>query len=61
MGTALKKPNLYYIIFAKSTWTLIGSPDFNLYLKIDNILTSMIESGTSSHTFGAMDKRLSLR
>ena len=29
IGTALNKPNLPYIIFAKSTWTLIGCPGFN--------------------------------
>ena len=29
IGTALNKPNLPYIIFAKSTWTLIGFPGFN--------------------------------
>ena len=29
IGPALNKRNLTYIIFAKSTWTLIGCPDFN--------------------------------
>ena len=29
-----------------------------LFLKIDNAFTSLIESGTSSHIFGAKDKRL---
>ena len=30
IGTALNKPNLPYIIFAKSTWTLIVFLGFNL-------------------------------
>ena len=29
IGTALNKPNLPYIVFAKLTWTLIGCPGFN--------------------------------
>ena len=29
IGTALNKPNLPYIIFVKSTWTLISCPNFN--------------------------------
>ena len=29
IGTALNKPNLPYIIFAKSTWTFISCPGFN--------------------------------
>ena len=29
IGAALNKPNLPYIIFAKSTGTLIGCPGFN--------------------------------
>ena len=29
IGTALNKPNLLYIIFAKSTWTFISCPGFN--------------------------------
>ena len=30
IGTALNKPNLPYIIFVKSTWTLIRCSNFNL-------------------------------
>ena len=39
IGTALNKPNLPYIIFEKSTLTLIGSPGLTLLLKIDNVLS----------------------
>ena len=60
IGTALNKPNLPYIIFEKSTLTLIGCPGLTLLLKIDNVFISLIESGTSSHILGAKDKRPSL-
>ena len=33
IGTALNKPNLPYLIFGKSTWTLIGCPCFNFIFK----------------------------
>ena len=52
--TALNKLNVPYITFAKLTWSLI------LFWKIDNIFTSLIESGTSSNISGAKDARLSL-
>ena len=58
IGTALNKPKLPYIIFAKSTWTVIQP--LILFLKIDNVFTSLSESGTRSHIFGAKDERLSL-
>ena len=50
IGTALNKPNLPYIIFAKPTWTLTGCHllALILFLKID-VFTSLIESGARSH------------
>ena len=58
IGTVLNKPNFPYMIFAKSAWTLAGWT-LILFLKID-VFTSLIESGTSSHIFGAKDARVSL-
>ena len=60
IGIALQKSNLPYIIFAKSTYALISCPNLFYFSKIDNVFTSLIESGTSSHIFGANDERLSL-
>ena len=57
--TALNKPNFPYVNFAKLTWTLICWT-LILFLKIDNVFTSLIESGTNSYIFGAKDGRLPL-
>ena len=57
---ALNKPNSPYIVFARSTGTLIGCPGLNFFMRIDNVFTSLIKSGTSSHIFRAKDTRLSL-
>ena len=59
IGTALNKPNLPYIIFCKVDMDTCQLA-LILVLKIDNVFTSLIESGTSSHIFGARDTRLSL-
>ena len=51
IATALNKPNLPYVIFAKS--------NLILFLKID-VFSSLIKSGISSPIFGARDEKLSL-
>ena len=53
IGTALNKPNLPYIIFCK----VDNVQPLILFLKID-VFTSLTESGTSSHIFGATNERL---
>ena len=39
IGTDLHKPNLSYIILAKSIWTLVGCPDLNFIFQTTNETT----------------------
>ena len=59
IGAALNKPNLPFIIFQSWHGYLSVDQALILFLKIDNVFTSLIESGTSSHIFRAKDTRLS--